>query len=315
MPARGSKDSRILKPRDASRIKVPWRFGRPSERQLASGSRARRSVSSAKKPSASISWITMALAGRGRRGPTSRPRCGRACARPGSRSRRGSRGRRTARVAAARRSCRGRAAARRGGRGGSGRRRCRTRAGPRPRRLTACRAPRIAAQARGRHQGLVGHVQAEHHERDAGLEHHLRGVRVDVDVELGGGRDVALADGAAHQHDLADAADDVGRLVQRQRELVSGPSVQSVTLPAGRARSSSISASTACAVGERRRRRRQVGAIQAGRAVDVLGGDRRRARAAARSRRGPAGRAARRARPPCARSPRSAPAARCRRPR
>ena len=53
-------------------------------------------------------------------------------------------------------------------------------------------------------QGLVRHVQADHRDRQPAPEHDPRGLRVDPDVELGGGRPVALAHGAAHQADVGD---------------------------------------------------------------------------------------------------------------
>ena len=56
-------------------------------------------------------------------------------------------------------------------------------------------------------QRLVGHVQTQHDDGRAGLEHDPGGVRVDMDVELGGGGHVAQLHRAAHQHDLLAAAE------------------------------------------------------------------------------------------------------------
>ena len=77
-----------------------------------------------------------------------------------------------------------------------------------------------------------------------GLEHDRGGVRVGEDVELRRRRDVALADGAAHQHDLAMWATMSGARWIALAMLVSGPIGQSVTAP-GRARTRSMITSTA----------------------------------------------------------------------
>ncbi len=63
---------------------------------------------------------------------------------------------------------------------------------------------------------LVGHVEADHRDREAAAEHDARGLRVHPDVELGGGRPVALAHGAAHEADVLDPGGQRGR---RQEEL------------------------------------------------------------------------------------------------
>jgi hypothetical protein len=62
----------------------------------------------------------------------------------------------------------------------------------------------MAATRLGRGHRLVRHVQPEHDDRHALAEHQRRGVRVDVEVELGGRRDVAEIARAAHQHDAVD---------------------------------------------------------------------------------------------------------------
>ena len=68
-------------------------------------------------------------------------------------------------------------------------------------RRRAERADRL--QPRRRRDRLVRHVEPDHGERDARLEHDMRGVRIGEDVELGGRGDIAGADGPAHRHDLA----------------------------------------------------------------------------------------------------------------
>jgi hypothetical protein len=62
----------------------------------------------------------------------------------------------------------------------------------------------------------------------------LRGFRIDIDVEFGRRRDVAALEiAAAHQHDLLNPLNDVRRALDAMAMLVSGPSGQSVTVPAG----------------------------------------------------------------------------------
>ena len=56
---------------------------------------------------------------------------------------------------------------------------------------TGVPSARNAVDARRGGQGLVGDVERHHHQGHAGSEHDISGFRVDVDVELGGGRDVA----------------------------------------------------------------------------------------------------------------------------
>ena len=62
----------------------------------------------------------------------------------------------------------------------------------------------------------MGHVEADHRDREAAAEHDARGLRVHPDVELGGGRPVALAHGAAHEADVPDPGGQRGR---RQEQL------------------------------------------------------------------------------------------------
>src|SRR5699024_12084713 len=50
--------------------------------------------------------------------------------------------------------------------------------------------------------GLVGEIEAHHHQRNAGGEHHACGFRVSKDVELGRWGEVASTVSAAHQHNF-----------------------------------------------------------------------------------------------------------------
>ena len=69
-------------------------------------------------------------------------------------------------------------------------------------------------------QRLVRHIQRHHHQIHAGAEHQIRRLRIDIDVELGGGRDVAALEiPAAHQHHLAHPANDVGRSLKGRRDV------------------------------------------------------------------------------------------------
>ena len=54
-------------------------------------------------------------------------------------------------------------------------------------------------------------------------------LRIAPGVELGGGRDVALGPGAAHQHDLRDLRASAGSVVSARARLVAGPIPISVT--------------------------------------------------------------------------------------
>ena len=78
----------------------------------------------------------------------------------------------------------------------------------------------------------VGHVERDHGDRDAALKHDVGRLGIDVDVELGGGRDVAdLEIGAApSSRSRGCAAAMSGALTSAIATLVSGPSVQSVTV-------------------------------------------------------------------------------------
>ncbi len=76
-------------------------------------------------------------------------------------------------------------------------------------------APALLSSARMRSsRGLVDCIMwvtssGSHGDRHARTQHDIGGVRIDIDVEFGGGRDVAhLEIAAAHHHDLLDARDD-----------------------------------------------------------------------------------------------------------
>ena len=57
----------------------------------------------------------------------------------------------------------------------------------------------------------MGDIKRHDHQRHAGLKHDFSGFRVDIDVEFGGGRDVAHFEiGATHQDDLFHAGHDIG---------------------------------------------------------------------------------------------------------
>jgi len=58
---------------------------------------------------------------------------------------------------------------------------------------------------------FVGYVQANHGERNARIEDDARGFGIHVEIEFGGGSDVAAAEGAAHDDDGFDERGD-GRI-------------------------------------------------------------------------------------------------------
>ena len=88
------------------------------------------------------------------------------------------------------------------------RRACRR--GPQPRRRSACRGPE---------ERLVGDVEADHRHVDPAREHALRGLGVGPDVELGGRRDVALGDRAAHEDDPLEPVGCLGVAGEQQRDV------------------------------------------------------------------------------------------------
>ena len=77
--------------------------------------------------------------------------------------------------------------------------------------------------ARRRCHGLVRDIERHHRDRDAGGEHFGRGLRVDIDVEFGGWRDVATLEiAASHHHDPADPLCNVRGLAQRHGNVGQG---------------------------------------------------------------------------------------------
>ena len=90
----------------------------------------------------------------------------------------------------------------------------------RRRRRAAERADRL--QPGWSRDRLVGHVEPDHGERHARLEHHVRGVGVGVDVELGRRRDVAEAERAPHGDDLAHVGEDARVLDDGERDVGEG---------------------------------------------------------------------------------------------
>ena len=112
----------------------------------------------------------------------------------------------------------------------------------------------------------MGDVEPDHRHVDARVEDALRGLRVGPDVELGGRRDVALGDRAAHQHDPRRSR----RMPRRAASatFVSGPAATSTRLRRRRARRGSRprAASTGAVAA-----RGSVGAVEPALAVDVRG--------------------------------------------
>ena len=70
---------------------------------------------------------------------------------------------------------------------------------------------------------LQRYAEAEHHDRAACRKDDRRGMGIDMDVEFGRRRDVAEADGAAHQHDTMDLRQDVRGQAEREREVGQRP--------------------------------------------------------------------------------------------
>jgi hypothetical protein len=66
-------------------------------------------------------------------------------------------------------------------------------------------------------------VEAHHRDREAGIEHDGGGLRVGVDVELGGHGRVALADRAAHEADVGDVVGQRRMEAEEQRDVRQRP--------------------------------------------------------------------------------------------
>ena len=111
-------------------------------------------------------------------------------------------------------------------------------------------------------------VEADHRHVDPAREHALGGLRVGPDVELGRGRAVALADRAAHEHDPLRAR--VGMEREQERHVGQRPDGdEREAAPAG---AHLTREELDGVLGDRRGRRvGELGAVQAGLAVDVRG--------------------------------------------
>ncbi len=91
--------------------------------------------------------------------------------------------------------------------------------------MSATIAPQRLPSARNgatrrRDRRLHRDVARQHDDRHAAAEHRVCRLRIDIDVELGGRRDVAaLEERAAHQHDFAQRAANLWRFDQRGRDV------------------------------------------------------------------------------------------------
>ena len=126
--------------------------------------------------------------------------------------------------------------------------------------------------ALGEAEHAVGHVERHHGDRHAAPQHHVRGLGVDIDVELGGRGDVAdLEIGAAHHHDLADVRRDVRRLDHRHGDIGQRAERAQRHRP-WRLAAQRVDDEVDAVLGlERLLRFRQLRAVEAGRPVDMLG--------------------------------------------
>ena len=125
-------------------------------------------------------------------------------------------------------------------------------------------------------QRLMRHIQRHHHDLDPGFQHDIGGFGIHMDVEFGRRRDVAhLEIGAAHQHDPLHAAHDIGGACESggdigqrpegaQRDAARGARAQGVDDKIHR-----------MPLLQRHGRFRQVGAIQPGAPMHMLGRDQR----------------------------------------
>ena len=117
----------------------------------------------------------------------------------------------------------------------------------------------------------MGDIEADHGERHACLEHHMRRMGIGVNVELGRRRNVAEPDRAPHGHDLAHVGEDRRVLDDGQRDIGEGPKGrQRDGFRRGRERVHQ----EIHRMGRFRRSARlgQVGAVDPRRPVDIFGG-------------------------------------------
>ena len=122
----------------------------------------------------------------------------------------------------------------------------------------------------GRQQRLVGDVEAHHRQVDVGGEHAVRRLGIAPDVELGGGRHVALPDRAAHEHDPLDPRLDPGITRQQQRDVGERPDGYQRDRSRRRLQRRRDPVNGVSLL-RRPARRGQFGAFEAGLAVDVGG--------------------------------------------
>ena len=117
---------------------------------------------------------------------------------------------------------------------------------------------------RGGDERLVRDVEADHRHVEAAREDALRGLGVGPDVELGRGRDVALGDRAAHQHDPLRLRLRVAREQERDVRQRAGGDERRALDPLGEEVDRVLGRRLGL-------RRRQVGAVEARLAVHVGG--------------------------------------------
>ena len=73
-------------------------------------------------------------------------------------------------------------------------------------------------------QQLMGDIERQHRDRDTTVEDDGRGVRVDMDIELGGGGHIPeFETSASHDDEFADPTGNLRRLDQRHRDIGQRP--------------------------------------------------------------------------------------------
>ena len=121
----------------------------------------------------------------------------------------------------------------------------------------------------------MGDVEVEHHGRHPGLEDDPCSVRVDVEIELGRGRDVALAPRTPHEHDLGQPRDDPRLLDDGERHVGEGPRGDQRHAALRPCHDDVDDRLHGVGPGQRQRRLGQHHAVEAGLAVHLLGRDQR----------------------------------------
>ena len=138
--------------------------------------------------------------------------------------------------------------------------------------LRAKRAERVDPRTRG--QRLVRDIKWHDRQFHAGFHYDISRFRIDVDVEFSRRGDVAhLEIGPAHQHDLGDSIDDIGRLPEggadiRERSDGNERHASRRFVPQGL-----DDEIDAVALLQRHRRIGQLRAVQAGLSVHMFGGN------------------------------------------